>query len=130
MTYYCNQVIKESKKKKRRRNTTSIIPMGGSIPTPVPPKFKTYHTICDNGSRKIPHYYLGGRRVNLFGLALDDSNRKFIENHKCRGCDNNRCNSYKYYKPSTSQKIKDKKLNYVIFPKKSPYYMGPLKTVN
>jgi hypothetical protein len=61
------------------------IPKGGSIPSPKPYQFKTYYTICDNGSRKIPSYYLGGRRVNALGLELSKKDIKKINKNKCSG---------------------------------------------
>lgn len=63
-----------------------VIPQGGSILTPKPPEFKTYYTKCRNGSRKIPAYYLGGRRVNALGFALSQQDIKHINQHSCLGC--------------------------------------------
>jgi hypothetical protein len=86
------------KNKKSNRLTCA---QGTSVPYQKP-KITVQKTICDNGSRVINAYYLNGVRVNALGFKLDKSNKKFIKNNKCKGCDSFRCTSYKYYTPSTA----------------------------
>ena len=72
--------------KTKGRNKLNIIPTGSSILTPTPPKQKTYTTICNNGARKIDHYYLGGRATNALVFRVSLENLQFINKHKCNGC--------------------------------------------
>ena len=59
------------------------IPQGGSIPSPRPPVSVIYETICNNGSRRIPAYYVGGQRVTALGFPLMDRDRKAISKKAC-----------------------------------------------
>lgn len=105
------------------------IPRGGSILSPKPPEMKIYHTICDNGARRIPAYYLGGRRVNALGFGLSDKDLRAIHNNSCKGCNGFRCIANKFASVSTAQKVS----KYIppncpttkTYPHPSPYYMGP-----
>ena len=62
------------------------------------------------------------------GFPLDKSNIKFNKKNKCSGCENFRCTSYKYYKPSTANKNKNTRYNNYNhkYPFPSSYIMGPL----
>ena len=105
------------------------IPRGGSILSPKPPEMKIYHTICDNGARRIPAYYLGGRRVNALGFGLSDRDLEAIDKNKCKGCDSFRCIANKFASVSTAQKIPKarppKCPTTKTRPNSSHYYEGP-----
>jgi hypothetical protein len=113
--------------KPRRRN--SVIPQGGSILATKPPQFKTYQTICDNGGRRIPSYYLGGRRVNALGFGLSTHDIKQIRKNGCHGCDGFRCASKYFASSSTAQPIHKKPApscpTHKPFPRPSPYFVAP-----
>lgn len=81
---------------KRKRNPS--IPQGGSIPTPKPPTMHTQINIQNNGARRIPTYYLGGRRVNAHGMGI----RNTVTIHPRPRTKNN----YGWTTPSTAQKEK------------------------
>ncbi len=120
--------FREHKYLKPKPVNNPSIPRGGSIISPKPPELKTYYTICDNGGRRIPSYYLGGRRVNALGLALTDTDRQAIDKFSCKGCRNFRCKPSMFSCHSTAQSEtrhipgRPKK----VFPKPSNYYQGPL----
>jgi hypothetical protein len=103
------------------------IPSGSSIISPKPPELKTYYTICNNGSRKIPVYYLGGRRVNALGFGLSDTDIQAIDKLSCKGCNSVRCKPKMLSCHSTShtERIKNPS-NKKTFPKPSTYYRGNL----
>lgn len=113
-----------------RGKKNPCIPSGGSIPSPKPPPFITDHTICDNGSRKPPIYRLGGRRVNAMGFGLQETDLEAIRKQACRGCNGFRCASKSFSSVSTAQPYNvpapGAPMKSRMFPKSSPYYMGPL----
>ncbi len=59
--------------------------------SPKPPEMQTYYTICRNGARKIPAYYLGGRRVNAHGFGLSQQDIRAINKKSCGGCPRSGC---------------------------------------
>ena len=122
--------IKEHEYLKPKPTKNPSIPRGGSIITPKPPQLKTYYTICDNGGRRIPSYYLGGRRVNALGFGLSDNDIKNIKKNKCTGCNGFRCVANQFASVSTDQPeviFQPKKCpNEKIYPASSPYFSGPL----
>ncbi len=121
--------IREYNYLKPKPTKNPSIPKGGSIPVPKPPQFKTYYTICDNGGRKIPAYYLGGRRVNALGFGLSKTDIKQIDKNKCYGCNSFRCQGKKWASVSTDQpEVRRKTRNCptdMTYPIASPYFNGP-----
>ena len=93
------------------------------------PSIKIYYTICDNGSRRIPKYYLNGVEVNALGFPLSKHDKKFIHKHKCTGCNNNRCVSHKYYTPSTAYTHTSNDNRNSMYPYPTKYFSGPLTTI-
>jgi hypothetical protein len=114
------------------------IPSGGSIPSPKPPPLTIDHTICDNGARRPPIYRLGGRRVNAQGFGLQKQDLKAIEKMSCKGCNGFRCDAKSFSSVSTAQpfNLPNPKNRFgfgqksKMFPKSSPYFMGPLPNSN
>lgn len=93
------------------------------------PHIKTYYTICDNGSRKIPKYYLNGVAVNALGLPLSKHDKREIKKKECKGCYKKKCIGLKYYTPSTTQTKHLKPNRNYIFPYPNKYFTGPLTTI-
>ena len=118
--------FKEHDYLKSRPVKNPSIPHGSSIISPKPPELKTYYTICDNGSRRIPVYYLGGRRVNALGFGLTDTDIQQIDKLSCKGCNKFRCKPKIFSCHSTAQSERIKNKNKKVFPKPSAYYRGPL----
>ena len=112
--------------KKKNTNATLRCAVGTSTPY-IAPKITIEKTICDNGARNINRYYLKGVPVNAHGFKLNKSNLEHIKINKCKGCNNFRCSSYKYYSNSTANTNNKRYNNYNHkYPAPSPYYMGPL----
>ena len=121
----------------RPRHRNSVIPTGGSIVSPKPPPLITYQTICGNGGRRIPAYYLGGRRVNALGFGLSDRDLAQIRKKSCRSGRGARANGFQPSStsttqlgcPSTAQPVSSRPKpscpNIKPFPQPSPYFAAP-----
>ena len=92
-------------------------------------KFVVDYTLCDNGSRRVPSYYLNGVRVNALGFPLTKKDYKLRKRIECKGCLSGRCYKNKYYKPTTAVKQKHKYLPGNYYPFNQKYFTGPLTTI-